>query len=58
MARDESALRAQFDAELRVAGIELSEGDRELLFAMWVRHLPQREALRTALPDPDEEPYR
>ena len=49
-------LRARFDAELRVAGLQLVGHDYELLFAMWVEHLPQREALRAAVPGPDEEP--
>ena len=49
-------LRARFDAEVRTAGLQLGERDYELLFAMWVEHLPQREALRAALPGPDEEP--
>jgi hypothetical protein len=49
-------LRARFDAELRVAGLQLGERDYELLFAMWAEHLPQREALRATVPGPDEEP--
>jgi len=49
-------LRARFDAELRVAGLQLGERDSELLFAMWAEHLPQREALRATVPGPDEEP--
>jgi hypothetical protein len=49
-------LRARFDAELRAAGLVLSGRDDELLFAMWLEHLPRREALRAAVPAPDEEP--
>ena len=49
-------LRARFDAELRVAGLQLGGRDYELLFAMWTEHLPQREALRAAVPGRDEEP--
>jgi len=49
-------LRARFDAELRTAGLELPGRDDELLFAVWAEHLPQREALRAAVPAPDEEP--
>jgi hypothetical protein len=30
--------------------------DYELLFAMWTDHLPQRDALRAAVPAPEEEP--
>ena len=52
----EDDLRARFDAELRTAGLQLEGRDYELLFAMWVEHLPQREALRAAVPGPDEEP--
>jgi hypothetical protein len=55
MSRD-AELRARFDAEVKTAGLELPERDYELLFAMWVEHLPQREALRAAVPQPDEEP--
>jgi hypothetical protein len=49
-------LRARFDAELRTAGLALHGREYELLFAMWAEHLPQREALRAAVPAPDEEP--
>jgi hypothetical protein len=49
-------LRARFDAEVRVAGLQLGERDYELLFSMWAEHLPQREALRATVPGPDEEP--
>ena len=51
-----SDLRAQFDAELKVAGLELAGRDYELLYAMWADFLPQREALRAAEPAPEEEP--
>jgi len=49
-------LRAQFDAEVTTAGLRLPEREHELLFAMWAEHLPQREALRAAVPAPAEEP--
>ena len=49
-------LRARFDAEMRGAGLSLTGRDSELLFAMWAEHLPQREALRAAVPTADEEP--
>ena len=49
-------LRAHFDAELNAAGLTLAGRDYDLLFAMWVEHRPQREALRAVVPMPDEEP--
>ena len=49
-------LRARFDAEISAAGLSLAGRDYELLFAMWTEHRPQREALRAAVPTPDEEP--
>ena len=49
-------LRTRFDAELRTAGLALHGREYELLFAMWAEHLPQREALRAAVPAPGEEP--
>ena len=54
MTRDE--LRARFDAELSAARLNLAGRDYELLFAMWTEHRPRREALRAAVPMPDEEP--
>jgi hypothetical protein len=48
--------RAHFDAELNAAGLSLTGREYELLFAMWVEHRPQREALRAAVPDFHEEP--
>jgi hypothetical protein len=51
-------LRARFDAELAAAGLTVTGGDRELLFAMWEEHLPQREALRSAAVALEEEPWR
>lgn len=47
---------ARFDAEVRAAGLVLEGRDRELLLAMWAEHLTQREALRAAVPSPEEEP--
>ena len=49
-------LRARFDAEVQAAGLNIAGRDLELLFEMWSEHLPQREALRAAVPAPDEEP--
>jgi hypothetical protein len=51
-------LRARFDAELQVAGLVLTGQDYQALYEMWVEHLPEREALRAAVPAPDEEPWR
>ena len=51
-------LRERFDAEVRASGLQVWGRDDELLYAMWVDHLPQREALRAAVPRPDEEPPR
>ena len=50
-------LYARFDDELRLAGLELSGRDYDLLYAMWVEHLPVRDALRAAVPAMDEEPW-
>jgi hypothetical protein len=50
-------LRARFDDELRLAGLVLSGTDYDLLYAMWVDHLPYREALRATVPAADEEPW-
>ena len=49
-------LLARFDAELSAAGLSLAGRDYELLFAMWTEHRPAREALRAAVPMPNEEP--
>lgn len=49
-------LRARFDTELRAAGLEIEGSDYAVLFEMWAEHLPQREALRAAVPAPEEEP--
>lgn len=54
--RDPAALRAQFDAEVRAAGLVLSDDDRERLFATWADHLPTRDQLRAAAPELAEEP--
>ena len=51
-------LRARFDAEVQAAGLALAGRDRDLLYAMWAEHLPEREALRAAVPSPEEEPLR
>ena len=51
-------LRARFDAELQVAGLVLTGQDYQALYDMWVEHLPEREALRAAVPAPAEEPWR
>ena len=53
---DLDELRARFDAEAQAAGLILDAADYERLFEMWAEHLPQREALRAAVPAPDEEP--
>lgn len=53
---DDAALRARFERELEVVGLAPAGRDRELLYAMWVEHLPQREALRAAALALDEEP--
>jgi hypothetical protein len=50
--------RAQFDAECRAAGLALSERDRDLLYAMWLDWLPQRDRLRAAVPAAEDEPWR
>lgn len=52
----EADLTARFESELRVAGIEVSGRERDLLYAMWVEHLPERDALRAAAIAPEEEP--
>ena len=49
---------AQFEAECRTAGLTLSARDAELLYAMWLEWLPERERLRTAAPAPEDEPWR
>ncbi|HTK92813.1 MAG TPA: hypothetical protein VL948_21450 [Verrucomicrobiae bacterium] len=58
MAPDDATLRARFDAEVTAAGLTVTGRDRELLFAMWLEHLPQREALRAAALTPEDEPWR
>jgi hypothetical protein len=52
----DTELRARFDAEMRAAGLSLAGRDYDLLFALWAEHLPQRGALRAAIPALDEEP--
>ena len=58
MAPDDATLRTRFDAEVAAAGLTVTGRDRELLFTMWVEHLPQREALRGAALAPEDEPWR
>lgn len=53
---NEASLRARFDLEVSAAGLALDAGDYERLFAMWLEHRPEREALRAARLEPDEEP--
>jgi hypothetical protein len=48
----------QFDAECRAAGLRLSAADREALYQMWLDWLPERQRLRDAIPQPEEEPWR
>jgi hypothetical protein len=36
----------------------LGTRDAELLYAMWVEWLPERERLRAAVPAPEDEPWR
>jgi hypothetical protein len=50
--------RARFDAELAATGLAITGRDYDLLFAMWKEHLPQREALRAAVPAQEDEPWR
>jgi len=49
---------AQFDAECRSAGLTLTARDAELLDAMWLEWLPERDRLRAALPAAEDEPWR
>jgi hypothetical protein len=50
--------RAQFDAEVRAAGLTLGRRDLELLYEMWVDWLPERDRLRAEAPALEEEPWR
>jgi len=50
--------RVQFDAECRAAGLRLSAADHEALYQMWLEWLPERQRLRDAIPQPEEEPWR
>lgn len=50
--------RAQFDAECRAAGMTLTGRDAELMFEMWLDWLPERDRLRAAEPEPEDEPWR
>jgi hypothetical protein len=49
-------LHARFEAEIRVAGIALSDEDRGPLFAMWLQLVPIRQRLRAADVALEEEP--
>jgi hypothetical protein len=49
-------LQAQFAAEVRAAGIHVSDADRTPLFAMWTAQLPIRERIRAADIRLEEEP--
>ena len=53
---DEQGLRALFEAELLAAGLVVADDDRERLWVMWADHFPQREALRSAVLAPEEDP--
>ncbi|MGE3268527.1 MAG: hypothetical protein AB7P40_07255 [Chloroflexota bacterium] len=53
---DHASLRAQFEAEVRVAGIFVSDADREPLFRLWADQAPVRERLRAAQIELAEEP--
>ena len=53
---DPAALRAQFDEEVRVADIIVSDADREPLFSMWVEHRKVRARLRATEVALAEEP--
>src|SRR5256885_1883025 len=50
--------RAQFDAECRVAGLSLAARDAELLYAMWLEGLPERDRLPPARPPAGARPRR
>jgi hypothetical protein len=53
---DQQELRALFEAELLAAGLVVADDDRERLWVMWADHFPQREALRSAVLAPEEDP--
>lgn len=53
---ERAELRELFEAELRAAGFDVSGDDRERLWIMWERHLPQRQALREAVLADTEDP--
>jgi hypothetical protein len=54
--RDAQARRARFEAEVTASDLRLSPEDRELLFELWTRALPYRDALRAAPIAREEEP--
>ena len=53
---DQQELRVLFEAELLAAGLAVAGDDRERLWVMWADHFPQREALRSAVLAPEEDP--
>lgn len=53
---DPAVLRAQFDEEVRVADIVVSDADREPLFRMWVEHRKVRARLGATRVALEEEP--
>lgn len=56
-ALNETELRARFELEVKAAGLALAADDYERLFAMWLEHRTEREALRAMRLEPDEEPF-
>lgn len=50
-------LRARFELELEAAGLELDAADYERLFAMWLEHRSERDALRAVRLESEEEPF-
>ena len=50
--------RAQFDAEVRAAGLSLSARDATLLYEMWLDWRPHRDRLRAEVPALEDEPWR
>ncbi|HEV8473164.1 MAG TPA: hypothetical protein VGR82_10350 [Methylomirabilota bacterium] len=50
--------RAQFDAECRAAGLTLTGRDADAMYEMWLEWLPERDRLRAAVPELEDEPWR